>query len=134
MLHGVSSKKSQIGRCKQYALGRLKKAVSAKQDNRARQSHKGRLETKYIQSGMGEKMESEQISAGQNIGPNIGTMMKQPTFDWDTEDKYNELKNFRLEVYNVFKSCDMPDIEKTALIKNWLGRKGLQIIRNTNSS
>ena len=43
--------------------------------------------------------------------------MKQPTFDWDTEDKYNELKNFRLEVYNVFKSHDMPDIQKTALIK-----------------
>ena len=55
-------------------------------------------------------------------------MMKQWTFDWDTEDKYNELKNFRLQVYNVFKSYDMPDIEKTALIKNWLGRKGLHLL------
>ena len=55
-------------------------------------------------------------------------MMKQPTFDWDTEDKYSELKNFKLEIYNVFKLYDMPDIEKTALIKNWLVRKGLQLL------
>ena len=55
-------------------------------------------------------------------------MMKQTTFNWDTDDKYNELKNFRLEVYNVFKSYDMPDVEKMALIKNWLGRKGLQLL------
>ena len=62
--------------------------------------------------------------------------MKQPTFIWDTEDKYNELKNFRVEVYNVFKSYDMPDIKKTALIKNWLGRKGkrIAIIRNGSPS
>ena len=55
-------------------------------------------------------------------------MMKQPTFDWDTEDKYNELKNFRLEVYNVFKLHDTPDIEKTLVIKNWLCRKGLELL------
>ena len=51
--------------------------------------------------------------------------MKQPTFDWDAEDKYNELKNFRLKVYNVFKSYNMPDREKTSVIKNWLGIKWL---------
>ena len=44
-------------------------------------------------------------------------MMEHPTFDWDTENKYNELKK-----------CYMPHIEKTALIKNWLGRKGLQLL------
>ena len=57
------------------------------------------------------------------MGPKVGPMMKQPTFDRDNEDKCNELKSFRLEVYNVFKSYDMPDIGKMALIKNWLGRK-----------
>ena len=75
------------------------------------------------QSDIEEKMASEQVSTGQHMGPKVGPMMKQPTFDWDTEDKYNKLKNFRLEVYNFFKSYNMPDIEKTALIKNWLGRK-----------
>ena len=47
MLHGVSSKKSEIGKQKQHVSGRLKKAVSANQDDSSRQSHKGRLRTKY---------------------------------------------------------------------------------------
>ena len=68
-------------------------------------------------------MASEKISTRQIMECKVGPMMKQTTFDWYTEDKYNELKNPRLEVYNVFKSYDMPDIEKTALIKSWLGRK-----------
>ena len=55
-------------------------------------------------------------------------MMKQPPFNWDNEDKYNQLKNFRLEVYNVLKSYDMPGREKTSVIKNWQGRKGLQLL------
>ena len=54
--------------------------------------------------------------------------MKQPTFNWDTEDKYNKLKHFRLQVNNIFKSYTMPDIEKTAIRKNWLDRKGLQLL------
>ena len=62
------------------------------------------------------------------MGPKVGPIMKQPTFNWDTEDKYNELNNFRLEVYNVFKSYYVPHLEKTALIKNWLWRKGLQLL------
>ena len=72
-------------------------------------------------------MASEQISTRQNMGPKVGPMMKQPTFLWDNEDKYKELKNFRLEVYNVFKLYDMPDIVKAALIKNWLGIKDFQL-------
>ena len=47
------------------------------------------------------KMTHEQISARQSMGSNIAPMMKQPTFNWDTQDKYNKLKNFRLEIYNV---------------------------------
>ena len=57
-------------------------------------------------------MASKQTNARQSMGPKVGPMIKQPTFNWDTEDKCNELKNFTLEVYNVFKSHDMPDIEK----------------------
>ena len=36
--------------------------------------------------------EANKISPRQSIGPKIGVMMKQPTFDWGTEDKYSELK------------------------------------------
>ena len=83
------------------------------------------------QSDTEEKMADEQISAGQSMGPKVGQLMKQHTFDWDTEVKYSKLKNFRLKVYNVFKSYDMTDIAKTALIKNWpgrIGRKGFQLL------
>ena len=72
-------------------------------------------------------MASEQISTRQNMGPKVGPMMKQPTYSWKTEDKHS-LKNFRLELYNVFKLYDMPDIEKTALIKNRIGRKIFQLL------
>ena len=58
----------------------------------------------------------------------LGPMMKQATFDWDTEDYYSELKNFRLQVYNVFINHKICHNEKTALIKNWLGRKGFQLL------
>ena len=57
-------------------------------------------------------MACEQVSPRQSLRPNIGTMMKQPTFNWDVGDKYNEQKNFRLYAYNVFKSHDTPDREK----------------------
>ena len=30
-----------------------------------------------------------------------GPTMKQPTFDWNAQDKYCELKTFRLEVNNI---------------------------------
>ena len=68
-------------------------------------------------------------STRQSVEPKVGRlMMKQTTFNWDTEDTCNELKNFRSEVNNVLKSYNIPDIEKIAIIKNWLGRKGLQLL------
>ena len=59
-------------------------------------------------------------------GPKIGSpAMKQPTLDWDAEDKYSELKTFRLEVNNVLSTYNTLRTDKLALIINWLGRKGL---------
>ena len=37
-------------------------------------------------------MASKQISLRQRKGPKIGVMMKQPTFNQGTEDKYSKLK------------------------------------------
>ena len=35
-------------------------------------------------------------------GPNVGDpAMKQPTFDWNVQEKYRELKTFQLEVSNI---------------------------------
>ena len=58
-----------------------------------------------------------------------GPMMKHPTFNWELEDKYNKLKNFTLEVNNIFKSYSMPQVEQIAIINIWLGRKGLQFLK-----
>ena len=54
--------------------------------------------------------------------------MKQPLFNWKAEDKYNEFKIFTLEVNNIVKSSRTPQAEQIAIINNWLGRKGLQIL------
>ena len=62
-------------------------------------------------------------------GPKLGgPTMKQPLFDWDAQDKYSELKTFRLEVNNFLSTYNTPQTDKLALVKNWLGRKGLQYL------
>ena len=67
----------------------------------------------------------------QNGGPRLDRpIMKQLTFNREAEDKYNELKNLRLEVMNIFKSYSMPQAEQIAIIKNWFGRKGLQFLES----
>ena len=64
-------------------------------------------------------------------GPKIGGLtMRQPTFDWNAEDKYSELKTFRLEVNNFLSRYNTPQTDKLAVVKNWLGRKGLQYLEN----
>ena len=66
-----------------------------------------------------------------NLGPRlIEPSMKEPTFNREVEDKNNELKNFRLEVNNIFKSYSMQQAEQIAITKNWLGRKGLQFLES----
>ena len=65
----------------------------------------------------------------QNMGPRPGgPTLKQPNFNWDVEVKYNKLKIFRLEINNIFKSYNTSQAEQLAIIKKWLGRKGLQFI------
>ena len=57
-----------------------------------------------------------------------GPTMKQLTFNWNAEDKYSKLKTFRLEVNNVLSTYNTPQTDKLVLVKNWLGRKGLQYL------
>ena len=58
--------------------------------------------------------------------------MKQLTFNWEAKDKYDKLKNYGQEVHIIFKSYSMPKAEQIAIIKDWLGRKGL-LFRNINT-
>ena len=55
-----------------------------------------------------------------------GPTLKQPKFDWSTVDRYTELKNFRLEVNNIFKRDSVKHTEILSIIKMCLGRQGLQ--------
>ena len=54
--------------------------------------------------------------------------MKQPSFDWEVDKKYSELKTFGLDVNNIQATYTTPQTERLAMVKNWLGRKGLQFI------
>ena len=63
------------------------------------------------------------------LGPKIGgPTMKQLMFNWNAEDKFSELKTFRLEVNNVLSMYKTPQTDKLALVKNWPERKGLQYL------
>ena len=44
------------------------------------------------------------------------------------KDKYIEVKNFRLEIKNVFKSYSTPQVQQITIIKNLLGKKCLQFL------
>ena len=51
-----------------------------------------------------------------------GCSLKQPTFDWKAKDKNTELKNFEMEVTNIFltNSYNISNAEKIPVTKNWL--------------
>ena len=82
-----------------------------------------------IQAMVVAATERPQSTAGPMKGrPN----MKQPTFNWEADNKNKELKTFRLEVNNILSTYNMPQTEQLATVKNWLGRKGLQFFRITH--
>ena len=63
--------------------------------------------------------------------PKVGGLaLKQPHFNWDVADKYTEWKAFILEVRNVISTYNTCKQEKIAMVKNWLGRKGLHYIES----
>ena len=76
-----------------------------------------------------QAMATDRAERTQHAGPRLGRpIMKQPTFNWEAECKYNELKNFRLQISNICKSYNMPLAEQIAIIKKCLCRKGLQLL------
>ena len=66
-------------------------------------------------------------------GPKLGgPTLKQPNFNWEASDKYTEWKAFILEVRNVLSTYNAQETDKIAMVKNWLGRKGLHYIESLN--
>ena len=75
--------------------------------------------------------EKPQGTAGPKIG---GPAMKQPTFNWDLEDKYSELKTFQLKVNNIPFTYNTPQGKWLAMVTYWLGRKGLQFLETLTNA
>ena len=44
--------------------------------------------------------------------------MKQVKFNWDSIDKYTELRNFRFEVKNMFQKYKISQAERMPITKN----------------
>ena len=68
-------------------------------------------------------------------GPKVGgPAMKELMFNWNAQDKYSELKTFMLEANNVLSMYNTPETVKLAVVKNWLGRKGLQYLETLTTA
>ena len=64
-------------------------------------------------------------------GPRLGgPALNQPQFNWEVADKYTEWKAFILEVRNMLSTYNAHEQEKIAMVKNWLGRKGLHYLES----
>ena len=59
-----------------------------------------------------------------------GPALRQPQFNWEATDKYTEWKAFILEVRNVLSTYNAQDQDKIAIVKNWLGRRGLHYLES----
>ena len=69
------------------------------------------------------------VERTQNVGPKLGRpIMRQLTFNWSFTDKYAELRNFKLEVENMFQNYSISKAERVPIMINWLGRQDLQIL------
>ena len=54
--------------------------------------------------------------------------LKTAIFNWEAPDKCTKWKAYFLEVRNVLSTYTAQEADKIAIIKNWLGRKGLHYI------
>ena len=78
-----------------------------------------------IQTMAETQAQREPNTAGPKLG---GPTLKQPNFNWEAPDKYTKWNAFILEVRNVLSTYNANEADKIAMVKNWLGRKGLHYI------
>ena len=64
-----------------------------------------------IQATAAATAERPQSTLGHKIGR---PAMKQLSFNWEADDKYSKLKNFRLEVNNIISSYNTPHVGRAA--------------------
>ena len=75
--------------------------------------------------------ETQALRMPSTTGPKLGgPTLKQPNFNWEASDKYTEWKAFILEVRNMLSTYNVQETDKIAMVKNWLGRKGLHYVES----
>ena len=76
-----------------------------------------------------QAMATDRAERTQYMGTKLDRpIMKQLTVDWNYTDKYAQLRKFKLEVKNMFQNYSIIQAERLPIIKNWLGRKGPQLL------
>ena len=62
---------------------------------------------------------TENNQRAQNTGPILSKpIIKQLTFDWSSKEKYIKLRNYNLEVKNMFENHSISQSERALVIKN----------------
>ena len=77
------------------------------------------------------------VSFGEVHGHRHGRpALRQPSFNLNVTDKYVKILSFEIEVTNILrkKTYKLTEEEKFPIIRNWLVRKGLQLIQTFTSS
>ena len=101
-----------------------------------------------IQAAMAAVMVMMEVDAGPTSGTNAVSSgeacrhrhgvpaLRQPSFNWNTPDDYVELLSFEMEVTNILqaRTYKLTEDETVPIIRNWLGREGLQLIQTLINS
>ena len=64
----------------------------------------------------------------QNAGPKLGGLWWSNQQSSGAPQTYAELRNFKMEIKNMFQNYSISQAERVPIIKNWLGRQGLQLL------
>ena len=75
--------------------------------------------------------ESNWVPVAEDISTTTsGPALKQPTFNWEVQEKCNELLNFEMQIKDIFmtKSYDISDSERVPVVMNWLEYEGLYFL------
>ena len=64
-----------------------------------------------------------------------GPALRQPTFDWKAEDKYQKPCIFKIGVKNIFmtKHHNSQESKRVQIIISWPGQKGLRFMQTPNN-
>ena len=129
MVSGVKDKRKAVSKRQTHNTLKTKMAEQTEHIEMNEVLAKAMAEATWITIPTMAEMQSRVEETQQ--GPKIGSLvLKQPQFNLDATDKYSEWKAFMLEVKNVLSTYNMPEHDMIAIVKNWLGRKGLYYIES----